>query len=99
MTNRFSGPSFKQITNDYDRNRRLLSRKWLTGVGTAGALVFCAVAGIELSPAHYAAIVVPGVAYIFGESWVDGRMPGARELSQAIVDATSTEDNNQVQNS
>ncbi len=60
-------------SNDPDRNKRLLSRKWLVSIGTIGAVIGCAIGDIPLEPAECAAMVVPAIAYVLGESWVDGR--------------------------
>lgn len=79
------------ISDDDRRTRRLLSRKWLVGIGTSTAMLLCGVFKVNLDPAQCAAIVVPAVAYILGESWVDGKRPRSFELAHtARSQETST---------
>ncbi len=76
------GIGLSSVTSKDDfRTRRLLSRKWLVGTGTATAMLLCGVLNVNLDAAQCAAVVVPAVAYILGESWVDGRRPRSFELA------------------
>ena len=47
------------------------SRKFLISIIAGGAIVACAIGGVNLSTAECAGIVVSAAAYVLGESWVD----------------------------
>ena len=76
---------YSKPTKDFDRNKRLLSRKWLLSLGTLGGLFYCGIADVGLTTAECAAIVVPTVAYVFGESWVDGRRSRSDERTRPVA--------------
>ena len=50
-----------------------LSRKFWLSLISFVVLVVNQTWGIELDPAALAAVVLPVVAYIFGEAWVDAK--------------------------
>ena len=53
--------------------QKLKSRKfWLAAITTIVMLI-AAFTGADLDPEEVAAIILPIVAYIAGESWIDGK--------------------------
>jgi membrane-bound ClpP family serine protease len=52
---------------------KLTSRKfWLALIGGV-VMLLNAFTGLELSGAEIAGVLIPIIAYIFGEAWVDGK--------------------------
>jgi len=58
-------------TNGEDRKHWLLSRKFWLAVVTAATMIFSDSFGLELDPETVVAIILPVVAYILGEAYVD----------------------------
>lgn len=52
---------------------KLKSRKFWVAIITAVVMLVSQLSGVELDPDQWATILVPVVAYILGESWVDAR--------------------------
>jgi len=65
-----------RTTDDYSRNGRLFSRKWLVGAGTVAGLFFCTIFVENVSLAQCFSIVAAAIAYIAGEAYVDGKKAG-----------------------
>ena len=55
---------------------RLKSRKFWVSIITALVMAIAAFTGIELDPEQILAIVLPVMAYLLGQSWVDGKNGG-----------------------
>ena len=55
---------------------RLKSRKFWVSTVTAVVMAIAAFTGIELDPEQILAIVLPVMAYLLGQSWVDGKNGG-----------------------
>jgi uncharacterized membrane protein len=59
---------------------KLASRKLWTAIITAVAMLVAALTGIELDTEQILAVILPVIAYIFGEAWVDAlRIPRSGE--------------------
>jgi hypothetical protein len=54
-----------------ERKHWLLSRKFWLAVATAVTMIFADSFGFELDPETVVAIILPVVAYILGEAYVD----------------------------
>ena len=52
---------------------KLASRKLWAAIITAVAMLVTALTGVELDTEQVLAVVIPIVAYIFGEAWVDAK--------------------------
>jgi uncharacterized membrane protein len=52
---------------------KLASRKLWAAIITAVAMLVTAIWGVELDTEQVLAVIIPIVAYIFGEAWVDAR--------------------------
>ena len=57
----------------YSKWPEFKSRKLWVSILTAVGVGGCAISAIDLTPAQCAALVAPGVTYVLGESWIDGR--------------------------
>ncbi len=53
--------------------QKLASRKLWAAIITAGAMLITALTGFELDLDQILAVVLPIMAYIFGEAWVDAK--------------------------
>jgi hypothetical protein len=59
---------------------KLASRKLWAAIITAVAMLITAITGIELDTEQILAVILPVIAYIFGEAWVDAlRIPRSGE--------------------
>jgi uncharacterized membrane protein len=56
-----------------ERKHWLLSRKFWIAVITAVTMILADTLGLELDPETVVAIILPVVAYILGESYVDSK--------------------------
>jgi len=56
-----------------ERKHWLLSRKFWIAVVTALTMVLADTLGLELDPETVVAIILPVVAYILGESFIDSK--------------------------
>ena len=56
-----------------ERKHWLLSRKFWLAVITAATMILADTIGLDLDPEIVVAIVLPVVAYIIGESYVDSK--------------------------
>ncbi len=61
------------------RKHWLLSRKFWIASATALVLILQDTLGIELDPENLVAVILPVVAYILGESYIDARSAGKKE--------------------
>lgn len=61
------------IVIDVERKHWLLSRKFWLAIVTALAMVLSSTLGVELEPETVVAIILPVVAYILGESYIDAK--------------------------
>jgi hypothetical protein len=52
---------------------KLASRKLWAAILTAVAMLVTAITGVELDIDQVLAIILPIMAYIFGEAWVDAK--------------------------
>ncbi len=53
--------------------QKLASRKLWAAIVTAVVMLVTAIWGVELDTEQVLAVIIPIVAYIFGEAWVDAR--------------------------
>jgi len=53
--------------------KKLRSRKLWVAIITAFAIFLTEVFGIEIDPENLVVVVLPIIAYILGEAWIDGR--------------------------
>lgn len=60
-------------SGEQERKHWLLSRKFWLAVLTALAMVLSDTLGLELEPETMVAIILPVIAYILGESYIDGK--------------------------
>ena len=56
-----------------ERKHWLLSRKFWLAVATALTMILSGKLGLELDPETIVAIILPIIAYILGESYVDAK--------------------------
>ena len=56
-----------------ERKHWLLSRKFWLAVATALTMILADTLGLELDPETVVAIILPVVAYILGEAYVDAK--------------------------
>jgi hypothetical protein len=54
-------------------NNKLASRKLWAAILTAVAMLVTALTGVDLEIDQVLAIILPIMAYIFGEAWVDAK--------------------------
>ena len=61
------------MTLETERKHWLLSRKFWIAVITALTMILSNTLGLELDPETIVAIILPVVAYILGESYIDAK--------------------------